>query len=344
MLLKLPNEMTICRQCYSVKCQNSIRIYSYCAIVCVLCSPHALFAAGTTKNNLDEETPTTVSIRFHCEWTVDSVLTAKLTHESHTHSVFLCRWEHLVEDWILFSFFFLILSSHLVNWGKYTHFSRERCANWICGNCLWKTAVDISIVWERDSKLIYFFFARLRAIVTTTITTTTSITLAMESIDVKTLEEAVSVFYRSGSQQQNASHTAAHEWLTKAQISPQAWSFVWELMQLGKVSVWLRCGCDNFYIYFCSLVVQSSEIQFFGATTLHTKLMKHWHEVPEENHDELKQKLFQTIILFGNGPKIVLNRLCIAVSGMRRSWRPPAQCTNNSILTFFSWALSSYTW
>lgn len=42
--------------------------------------------------------------------------------------------------------------------------------------------------------------------------------------------------------------------------------------------------------------------------------MKHWHEVPKENREELKQKLFQSIILFGNGPKIVLNRLCIAVS------------------------------
>lgn len=53
----------------------------------------------------------------------------------------------------------------------------------------------------------------------------------METIDIKTLEEALNVFYRSGSQQQSA----AHEWLTKAQTSTQAWSFVWELLQLGKV-------------------------------------------------------------------------------------------------------------
>lgn len=50
-------------------------------------------------------------------------------------------------------------------------------------------------------------------------------------IDIKTLEEAVNVFYRSGAQQQ----LAAHDWLTKVQLSPQAWSFVWDLMQLGKV-------------------------------------------------------------------------------------------------------------
>ncbi len=42
--------------------------------------------------------------------------------------------------------------------------------------------------------------------------------------------------------------------------------------------------------------------------------MKYWHEVPKENHEELKQKLLETIVAFGAGPKIVLNRLCIAVS------------------------------
>lgn len=51
--------------------------------------------------------------------------------------------------------------------------------------------------------------------------------------DIKTLEEAITVFYRSGSQQQSA----AHDWLTKAQLSTQAWSFVWDLMQIGKVSL-----------------------------------------------------------------------------------------------------------
>lgn len=51
------------------------------------------------------------------------------------------------------------------------------------------------------------------------------------TIDMKSLEEAVTVFYRSAAQQQSN----AHDWLTKAQMSPQAWSFVWDLMQLGKV-------------------------------------------------------------------------------------------------------------
>lgn len=55
------------------------------------------------------------------------------------------------------------------------------------------------------------------------------------------------------------------------------------------------------------------EIQFFGATTLHTKLLRYWVEVPEEHYDELKQRIFATIVHYGNGPKLVLNRLCISV-------------------------------
>lgn len=51
-------------------------------------------------------------------------------------------------------------------------------------------------------------------------------------IDIRALEEAVILFYRSGSTQQ----AAAHEWLTKAQSSQQAWSFVWDLMRLDKVN------------------------------------------------------------------------------------------------------------
>ena len=53
----------------------------------------------------------------------------------------------------------------------------------------------------------------------------------MDAIDPRQLEEAVIVFYRSGSSQQ----AHAHDWLTKAQTSSHAWSFVWDLMQLDKV-------------------------------------------------------------------------------------------------------------
>lgn len=52
-----------------------------------------------------------------------------------------------------------------------------------------------------------------------------------ETISIEQLEEAVVVFYRSTSQEQ----AITHEWLTKAEASPQAWQFSWQLMQLGKV-------------------------------------------------------------------------------------------------------------
>lgn len=55
----------------------------------------------------------------------------------------------------------------------------------------------------------------------------------MSNYDVRALEEAVILFYSSGSQNQQQ----AHEWLQAAQISTQAWSFAWELMQPNKVFI-----------------------------------------------------------------------------------------------------------
>lgn len=107
-------------------------------------------------------------------------------------------------------------------------------------------------------------------------------------MDIRQIEEAVLSFYRSGTQQQEDTH----QWLQKIQESQQAWSFCWQLMQLDR----------------------PSEVQFFGAITLHSKLTKHWAEVPKEAHGEFKQKLLESIVMFGNGPKIVLSQLCISVS------------------------------
>ncbi|XP_053693724.1 importin-13 [Sabethes cyaneus] len=107
-------------------------------------------------------------------------------------------------------------------------------------------------------------------------------------MDVRMIEEAVLTFYQSGSHKQEDTH----QWLQQIQESPHAWSFCWELMQLNK----------------------PSEIQFFGAITLHSKLTKFWGEVPREAHNEFKQKLLESIVMFGNGPKIVLSQLCISLS------------------------------
>lgn len=47
------------------------------------------------------------------------------------------------------------------------------------------------------------------------------------------LEYAVSVFY-NGEQEDRAK---AHAWLTAAQRVPEAWNFVWELLQPSKVKL-----------------------------------------------------------------------------------------------------------
>lgn len=54
---------------------------------------------------------------------------------------------------------------------------------------------------------------------------------APPQFDGKVLEEAVNMFYGSTSKE----HAAAHEWLQQMQSSPQAWSFVWDLMLPSKV-------------------------------------------------------------------------------------------------------------
>ncbi|XP_060533437.1 importin-13 [Cylas formicarius] len=105
---------------------------------------------------------------------------------------------------------------------------------------------------------------------------------------VENLDKAVTLFYRTEAQQQ----VEAHQWLTEAQNSSQAWSFVWELLSPQR----------------------SFQVQFFAATTLHTKLMKYWNEVPEDHYEPLKKRILEAIIGYAMGPKIVLNRLCIALS------------------------------
>lgn len=123
---------------------------------------------------------------------------------------------------------------------------------------------------------------------------------------LENLEKAVTLFYRSEAGQQ----AEAHQWLTEAQNSPQAWSFVWELLHPSRVRIRQR------YITIqtiCFYFFQSSEVQFFAATTLHTKLLKNWNEVPEDHYEVLKKRILEAIINYAMGPKIVLNRLCITV-------------------------------
>ena len=65
--------------------------------------------------------------------------------------------------------------------------------------------------------------------------------------------------------------------------------------------------------FFAYLVLQHTQLQFYGATLLHGKLLKDWSEIPVQEYDNLKSKLLEAVVYFRNGPKVVLNRLCISV-------------------------------
>uniref|UniRef100_A0A2C9LA12 Importin-13 n=1 Tax=Biomphalaria glabrata TaxID=6526 RepID=A0A2C9LA12_BIOGL len=103
------------------------------------------------------------------------------------------------------------------------------------------------------------------------------------------VEQAVKQFYLNPSLQ-----SEVHFWLTGAQISPDAWSFCWDLMSPNK----------------------GIEVQYYGASCLHVKVVRFWHEIPPEQYESLKSKLLQMIVQFASGPKIILTRLCVGLSAL----------------------------
>lgn len=61
------------------------------------------------------------------------------------------------------------------------------------------------------------------------------------------------------------------------------------------------------------MALQPSEVQFFAATTLHSKISKHWNEVPKTEYLGLQARILETLKNPGTS-KLVLGRLCQAVS------------------------------
>ena len=105
-------------------------------------------------------------------------------------------------------------------------------------------------------------------------------------LNSQNVERAVLQFYQSGASQET------HKWLTLAQLSPLAWTFCWDLIQPDK----------------------KFEVQFFGASCLAVKVSRCWSELPVEKYPELRKKLLDTMTGY-QGPKIVLTRICVAMSG-----------------------------
>ncbi|XP_058808570.1 importin-13 [Phymastichus coffea] len=98
------------------------------------------------------------------------------------------------------------------------------------------------------------------------------------------VENAVKRFYASGDNE-------AHTWLLQVQNSPEAWSFLWQLLDSSK----------------------SAEIQFFAANTLHLKISKQWSEVPKTEYLALQAKILEVLKNSGTS-KLVLEKLCQALA------------------------------
>lgn len=99
------------------------------------------------------------------------------------------------------------------------------------------------------------------------------------------IDQAVKQFYAEG-------NNDVHAWLLRVQASPEAWTFVWELLDPSK----------------------SREAQFYAATTLHAKISKQWEEVPKSEYPALQERLIN-FMKQPNMPKVVLSKLCHALAG-----------------------------
>ncbi|XP_051172123.1 importin-13 [Leptopilina boulardi] len=98
------------------------------------------------------------------------------------------------------------------------------------------------------------------------------------------VESAVNRFFSAGENE-------AHVWLLQVQDSPEAWSFVWELL----------------------VPTKSKEVQFFAANTLHSKISQQWTEVPCEEYLALQHRLL-TVMKQLNASNLVLSKLCQALA------------------------------
>lgn len=107
------------------------------------------------------------------------------------------------------------------------------------------------------------------------------------SYTTEQVEAALHELYRS-----TQSYAAANRYLTLFQASPEAWGIAWQLLDVNK----------------------TQEVQYFGANTLHSKISRHWREVPEEQYGPLRTKLLETIVQYSRGPKFILTRIIVAMA------------------------------
>lgn len=71
-------------------------------------------------------------------------------------------------------------------------------------------------------------------------------------------------------------------------------------------------------------ISQVPEIQYFGASALHTKISRYWSDIPTDQYESLKTQLFSQIACFSSGSKMVLTRLCVALASLALNTMPEA--------------------
>ncbi|XP_077549909.1 importin-13-like protein cdm isoform X1 [Haemaphysalis longicornis] len=111
-------------------------------------------------------------------------------------------------------------------------------------------------------------------------------------MEVTYTAESIEAALRQLYQNTGDGYATANQYLTAMQLSPQAWDIAWQLLDMAK----------------------PLEVQYFGATTLHAKLSRHFHQVSGVHYDALRTKLLQAVVQYARGPKLVLTKLLAAMA------------------------------
>lgn len=106
--------------------------------------------------------------------------------------------------------------------------------------------------------------------------------------NLQTVEAALSQLYCNT----GAGSAEANQYLTAMQASAQAWDIAWKLLDMTK----------------------PVEVQYFGATTLHTKISRHWHQLPPYEYENLRTRLLQAMVDYARGPRLVLTKILVALA------------------------------
>lgn len=104
--------------------------------------------------------------------------------------------------------------------------------------------------------------------------------------------ESIEAALRQLYQNTGDGYANANQYLTAMQLSTQAWDIAWQLLDMAK----------------------PLEVQYFGATTLHAKLSRHFHQVSAVHYDALRTKLLQAVVQYARGPKLVLTKVLGAMA------------------------------